>query len=51
MSPAKLSASGRFELMPAPPIPDSDREAKMLNPGFGRVFTENMVVIPYKEGE
>jgi branched-chain amino acid aminotransferase len=23
----------------------------MKNPGFGRVFTENMVVIPYKEGE
>ncbi|MDR2561456.1 MAG: branched-chain amino acid aminotransferase [Holophagales bacterium] len=51
MSNAKLSASGRFELMPAPPMPDSEREAKMKNPGFGRVLTENMVVIPYKEGE
>ncbi|MCL1909139.1 MAG: branched-chain amino acid aminotransferase [Holophagaceae bacterium] len=51
MSKLTLSASGRFELQPAPPVPDAERAAKMQNPGFGRYFTENMVVIPYKEGQ
>jgi len=46
-----LSASGHFELQPAPPASDEIRTAKMKNPGFGRFFTDNMVVIPYKEGE
>ncbi|MDR2697979.1 MAG: branched-chain amino acid aminotransferase [Holophagales bacterium] len=49
--PQLLSASGHFELQPAPPVSDEIRAAKMKNPGFGRFFTENMVVIPYKEGE
>ena len=46
-----LSASGRFELLPAPPASDEVRGEKMQNPGFGRFFTDNMVVIPYREGE
>ena len=28
-----------------------ERARKMTNPGFGRMFTDHMVVIPYKEGE
>jgi len=48
---SKLSASGRFELQPAPPASDEVRAARMQNPGFGRFFTDNMIVIPYKEGE
>jgi len=51
MSPSPaLSASGRFELQPAPPAPDEARAEKMKNPGFGRYFTDNMVVIPYSDG-
>lgn len=51
MSQPNLSASGHFELQPAPPIPDIERDAKMQSPGFGRFFTENMVMIHYKEGQ
>ncbi len=28
-----------------------ERARKMTNPGFGRMFTDHMVVIPYKEGQ
>ncbi|HLP30218.1 MAG TPA: hypothetical protein VK150_02575, partial [Geothrix sp.] len=28
-----------------------DRARRMTNPGFGRMFTDHMVVVPYKEGE
>ncbi|MCL1893086.1 MAG: branched-chain amino acid aminotransferase [Holophagaceae bacterium] len=51
MSQVTLSASGRFELQPAPPVPENDRTAKLQNPGFGRYHTENMVVIHYKDGQ
>ena len=47
-SPA-ISASGRFELSPAQPSSDEARAAKMKDPGFGRYFTDNMIVIPYKD--
>lgn len=33
------------------PASAEERARKMANPGFGRVFTDHMVVIPYKEGE
>ena len=29
---------------------DAERAERMKNPGFGKVFTEHMVVIPYKDG-
>ncbi|HET8715552.1 MAG TPA: branched-chain amino acid aminotransferase [Holophagaceae bacterium] len=35
----------------AQPMSDAERAERMKNPGFGKVFTEHMVVIPYKEGE
>ncbi len=28
-----------------------ERAKRMTNPGFGRIFTDHMVVVPYKEGE
>ncbi|MBI4911255.1 MAG: branched-chain amino acid aminotransferase [Acidobacteria bacterium] len=40
-----------FELRPSPsPMPDGERAARMENPGFGRVFTEHMVLMRYAEG-
>ena len=29
----------------------AERTERMTNPGFGRIFTDHMVVVPYKEGE
>jgi len=31
------------------PVPPDERAKRMQNPGFGKVFTEHMVVIPYNE--
>ena len=28
-----------------------DRAKRMVNPGFGHVFSDHMVVVPYKEGQ
>ncbi len=33
------------------PIPADDRSAMLVDPGFGRVFTDHMVVARYREGE
>jgi len=33
------------------PASAEERARKMANPGFGRMFTDHMVVIPYREGE
>ena len=33
------------------PASPAERAARMANPGFGRIFTDHMVVIPYREGE
>jgi branched-chain amino acid aminotransferase len=35
----------------ASPMPLSERQALLENPGFGRVFTDHMVTIRYKEGQ
>ncbi|MBI3130182.1 MAG: branched-chain amino acid aminotransferase [Acidobacteria bacterium] len=32
------------------PASEAERAARMTNPGFGRVFTDHMVVIPYRNG-
>ena len=41
-----------LDLQPkANPMSDAERAERMQNPGFGKVFTEHMVVISYKEGE
>ena len=44
--------TSRFETRPNPfPIADEAREALLVNPGFGRVFTDHMVVMRYSEGQ
>ncbi|MEG1114258.1 MAG: branched-chain amino acid aminotransferase [Janthinobacterium sp.] len=30
---------------------DAERAARMVNPAFGRIFTDHMVVIPYRDGK
>ncbi|GAA5011254.1 hypothetical protein GCM10025734_55700 [Kitasatospora paranensis] len=40
-----------FELKPsAHPLSDAEREARLTNPGFGRIFTDHMVTIRWTEG-
>ncbi|WP_327680939.1 branched-chain amino acid aminotransferase [Kitasatospora sp. NBC_00458] len=40
-----------FDLKPsAHPLSDAEREARLVNPGFGRVFTDHMVTIRWTEG-
>lgn len=31
-------------------LSDAERAGRMSNPGFGRIFTDHMVVIPYRDG-
>jgi branched-chain amino acid aminotransferase len=41
-----------IEIRPsAHPASAEERTVRMTNPGFGRIFTDHMVVVPYKEGE
>ena len=35
----------------ASPVPVNERAALLENPGFGRIFTDHMVTIRYKEGQ
>src|SRR5512139_2859717 len=43
--------STQIELKPtSTPLSDAEREARMALPGFGQVFTDNMVTIRYTEG-
>ena len=35
----------------ATPVPATERAARIVDPGFGRVFTDHMVTIRYAEGE
>ncbi|OEZ50056.1 branched-chain-amino-acid aminotransferase [Janthinobacterium sp. MP5059B] len=32
-------------------LSDAERAARMVNPAFGRIFTDHMVVIPYRDGK
>src|SRR3954470_21506695 len=41
-----------FEIRPNPaPVAVAERDALLVNPGFGRVFTDHMVTIRYAEGK
>jgi branched-chain amino acid aminotransferase len=41
-----------FEIRPNPqPVPAAERAALMVDPGFGRVFTDHMVTARYAEGK
>jgi branched-chain amino acid aminotransferase len=35
----------------AAPMPAADRESLLVNPGFGKIFTDHMVTIRYVEGQ
>ena len=49
MSPL-TTPSTHFEIQLAKePVPPGERARLMQNPGFGKVFTDHMVVIPYSE--
>lgn len=42
----------KFEHIPHPnPVSDADRAQAIADPGFGKVFTDHMVMIDYDEGE
>ena len=42
----------QFTQIPHPsPTPDDVREAAIADPGFGKVFTDHMVVIDYDEDQ
>ncbi|WAT17908.1 branched-chain amino acid aminotransferase [Aurantiacibacter sp. MUD11] len=42
----------KFEHLPHPaPVPDADRAQAIADPGFGKIFTDHMVMIDYDEGE
>jgi len=41
-----------FEIRPNPrPVAAAEREARLANPGFGRVFTDHMVTVRWAEGK
>ncbi len=41
-----------FAIHPHPhPVPPADRAALLANPGFGRTFTDHMVMVRYTEGQ
>ena len=41
-----------FEIRPTPaPVAASERAALLVNPGFGRVFTDHMVTVRYADGK
>jgi branched-chain amino acid aminotransferase len=40
-----------FDIVPAEPRPALERAALLVDPGFGRVFTDHMVTIRYAEGK
>jgi branched-chain amino acid aminotransferase len=50
MSPVSNPPTVRFKIEPAKePMAPEERTKRMQNLGFGKVFTEHMVVIPYSE--
>jgi branched-chain amino acid aminotransferase len=54
--PASVSTAGstamKFEIKPsANPVSDADRAAKLVDPGFGRVFTDHMAIVRYTQGK
>jgi branched-chain amino acid aminotransferase len=45
-------ADHRIELCPSPTrINAQRREAMLVDPGFGRIFTEHMIIVHYREGQ
>jgi branched-chain amino acid aminotransferase len=47
-----MSSTLDFDVRPATnPVSDDERAALMIDPGFGRIFTDHMVTIRYAEGK
>ncbi len=41
-----------FEIRPTPnPVSDAERATMLVDPGFGRIFTDHMITIRYAEGK
>jgi branched-chain amino acid aminotransferase len=48
----KQEMSLKFEIQPSTsPTSDHDRAAKLVDPGFGRVFTDHMAIVRYEQGK
>jgi branched-chain amino acid aminotransferase len=42
----------KFEIQPATnPVPEKERAAKLVDPGFGRIFTDHMSVVRYNQAK
>src|SRR3981081_424992 len=42
----------KFEIQPAPnPPPEKERAARLVDPGFGRIFTDHMAVVRYNQAK
>ena len=40
----------KFDIQPSPNVTsDKDRAAKLVDPGFGRVFTDHMAIVRYSQ--
>src|ERR1700744_4580145 len=40
----------KFEIQPATnPVPEKERSARLVNPGFGRIFSDHMAVVRYSQ--
>src|SRR6516164_10555630 len=50
---APISAAGlKFEIQPATNLTsEKDRAAKLVDPGFGRIFTDHMAVVRYSQAK
>jgi branched-chain amino acid aminotransferase len=56
IAPAATAASKtmslKFEIRPAAsPVSEKDRAAKLVDPGFGRVFTDHMAIVRYDQAK
>src|SRR5271156_1212510 len=42
----------QFEIQPTPyPTSEKDRAAKLVDPGFGRIFTDHMAIVRYDQAK
>ncbi len=42
----------KFDIQPAAnPTSEQDRTAKLVDPGFGRIFTDHMAIVRYSQAE
>ena len=49
-APTAAGETMKFDIQPTPnPTSDADRAAKLMDPGFGRVFTDHMSIVRYNQ--